>query len=365
MIIVFPLHENFFSPRCYECTRFARENEKTKNRIDQMSNENEILNPASIRELASSFQTSRILLTALELNIFTVLDKHMLPAAEVAKKIEADERATDRLMNALVALGFLRKIHGKFYNTESSSQFLVKGKPDFMGGLFHTNELWKRWSTLTDAVKKGKSVYDGKNAADDATESFIAAMHYRAIKEAKIISLMLDLSSVNKMLDIGGGSGAFSMKFIEINQNMKAVVFDLSYVIPLTKKYVESFPLKERISYITGNYLEDDFGSGYDLIFLSAIVHINSFDENKRLIKKCYDALNSGGQIIIKDWVMNEDRTFPASGAYFALNMLVGTRSGDTYTENEMKDWLLSAGIKKIEKKETSFASSLIIGWKN
>ena len=330
-----------------------------------MNGNNEILNPTNIRDLANSFQLSRILLTAVELDIFTVLDKHMLTSADVSKKIEADERATDRLMNALVALGFLRKVHGKFYNSESASQFLVKGKQEFMGNLFHTNELWKRWSTLTQAIKKGKSVYDGKDAAGDATESFIAAMHYRAVKEAKIISLMLDLNNVNKMLDIGGGSGAFSMQFIEKNQNIEAVVFDLPFVIPLTKKYVESFPLKERISYITGDYLEDDFGNGYDLILLSAIVHINSFDENRQLINKCYNTLNSGGQIVIKDWVMNEDRTSPASGAYFALNMLVGTHNGDTYTENEMKDWLLNAGVTKIEKKETGFASSLIIGWKS
>jgi ubiquinone/menaquinone biosynthesis C-methylase UbiE len=176
---------------------------------------------------------------------------------------------------------------------------------------------------------------------------------------------MLDLDRVNKMLDIGGGSGAFTMQFIQKNSNMSAVVFDLPSVIPLTKKYVESFQYKNKISYITGDYLEDDFGTGYDLIFLSAIVHINSFDENKQLIKKCYDSLNSGGQIIIKDWVMSEDRTLPESGAYFALNMLVGTQSGDTYTQSEMKDWLLASGIKNIEKKETSFDSSLIIGIKD
>ena len=329
-----------------------------------MKSENEFLNPASIRELANSFQMSRILLTAIELDIFTILDKHMLPSAEVAKKIEADERSTDRLMNALVALGFLRKVRGKYYNTESTSQFLVKDKPEFMGGLFHINELWKRWSTLTQAVKKGKSVYDGKDAADDATESFIAAMHYRAVKEAKIISLMLDLSNVKKMLDIGGGSGAFSMQFIEKKQDINAVVFDLPSVIPLTKKYVEPFLLKDKVDYITGDYLKDGFGSGYDLILLSAIVHINSLEENKQLIKKCYDALNIGGQIIIRDWVMSEDRTEPASAAYFALNMLVGTHGGDTYTESEMRDWLFSAGINKIEKKQTSFGSSLIIGEK-
>lgn len=329
-----------------------------------MNTNDEFLKPENIKDLANSFQTSRIILTAVELNIFSVLDKHMLPSAEVAKKINANERATDRLMNALVAIGFLRKIHGKFYNTESASQYLVKDKPEFMGGLFHSNELWKRWSTLTRAVKNGTAVYDENDASDNSLEYFIEAMHYRAVKEAKIISLMIDLNGVNKMLDIGGGSGAFSMQFIEKNPGICAVVFDLQDIIPITKKYVDSFKYKDKINYITGDYLQDDFGAGYDMIFLSAIVHINSLEDNKQLIKKCYEALNPGGQIIIKDWIMNEERTQPAGGALFALNMLVGTESGDTYTENEMRDWLLSAGIKKIEKKETSFGSALIIGIK-
>jgi SAM-dependent methyltransferase len=122
--------------------------------------------------------------------------------------------------------------------------------------------------------------------------------------------------------------------------------------------------MSPNISFIGGNYLEDDFQGEYDLIFLSAIVHINNFDQNKKLIRKCFDALNPNGRIIIKDWIMSEDRIEPAGGVYFALNMLVGTESGDTYTESEMKDWLTSAGISKIERKNTSFGSSLLIGYK-
>lgn len=330
-----------------------------------MNSNDEFLNPEKIRELANSFQKSRLILTAVELDIFTILDKHMLTSIDITKKIGTAERATDRLLNALVAFGFLRKIHGKFYNTESASQYLVKGKPEFMGGLFHTNELWKYWSTLTKAVKDGTSVYDGKDAAGNSLEYFIEAMNYRAVKEAKIISLILDLKKVYKVLDVGGGSGAFSIQFIDKNPNINAVIFDLPNVIPLTKKYVEKSQHKDKISYLTGDYLENDFGNGYDLIFLSAIIHINSFDENKRLIKKCYDSLNKGGQIIIQDWIMNDDRTLPAGGALFSLNMLVATESGDTYTENEIKDWMLKAGINKIEKKETSFGPSLIIGTKD
>jgi len=330
-----------------------------------MNSSEKFLTAEDIRNIAYSFQQSRILLTAVELKIFTVIDKHLLTSKEVALKLNTDEKATDRLMNALCAMGLLKKIHGKFYNSESASQFLVEGKPEFMGGLFHTNELWKTWSTLTEAVKKGTSVYKRNLENSQWTNSFIAAMHYRALKEAKVVSYMIELKNVKRMLDVGGGSGAFAMKFVESNPDMKAVIFDLPEVIPLTRKYVEEFLYKNNISFIEGNYLTDEIGDDYDLIFLSAIVHSNSFDENKFLIKKCFDALNKNGQIIIKDWIMDEDRTKPAGGALFAINMLVGTKNGDTYTESEMRDWLNNAGISKIERKDTSFGFSLLIGKKD
>ena len=331
-----------------------------------MNTQNDYIKPEEIRALANSFQQSRILLTAIELGLFTILDKQMLPSKEVAKKINTDERATDRLMNALVALGFLGKVHGKFFNSENTSQYLVKNKPEFMGGLFHSLGLWNTWSSLTESVKAGTSAAEHKPSPGgvDWLESFIGAMHYRGVKEAKITALMLDLSASKKMLDVGGGSGAFAMEFVKNNPNMSAVVLDLPNVIPITSRYVEQEKMNGKISYLSGDYLVDNFGGGYDLIFLSAIVHINSFDENNLLIKKCYDSLNTGGQIVIKDWVMNEDRTEPAGGAFFALNMLVGTERGDTYTEAEIKSWFANTGIKKIERKNTSFGSSLMIGYK-
>lgn len=326
---------------------------------------NTVLDPNKIRELANGFQVSRIILTAVELNVFTILDKHLLPSSEIAKQINGDERATDRLLNALVSLGFLNKVHEKFYNSDAASLYLVKGKPEFMGGLFHSNELWKSWGTLTNAVKEGTSVYKGDGSNKDWTESFIAAMHYRAAKEAKILAMMLNLSSAKKMLDVGGGSGAYAMGMIETNPEMSAVIFDLPNVIPLTKKYVETFSQKDKVSYIEGNYLTGDLGNGYDLILLSAIVHINSDKQNLELINRCAASLNRGGQIVIKDWVMNEARTEPLGGAVFAINMLVGTKCGDTFTETEMRNWFTSCGITKIERKNTSYGWSLVIGTKD
>lgn len=325
----------------------------------------ELLTPEKIRKLVSGFQVSRIILTAFELNLFTVLDKKMLTSSDVAAQANVNATAVERLMNALVALGFLKKIHGKFYNSEAASQFLVKGKQEFMGGLFHQNELWKSWSTLTDAVRKGTSVYEDQDYSDDWTDSFIAAMHYRAVKEAKILPLMLQLNDVKKMLDVGGGSGAFSMAFIEKNPGIFATIFDLPSVIPITQKYIESFTFRNNINYLQGDYLKDDIGTGYDLIFLSAIIHIQGLEENNLLIRKCIQSLNTGGQIIIKDWVMDETKTNPLGGAVFSINMLVGTNTGDTFTENEIESWLNNSGINKIERKDSSYGWSLIIGYKD
>jgi 2-polyprenyl-3-methyl-5-hydroxy-6-metoxy-1,4-benzoquinol methylase len=139
---------------------------------------------------------------------------------------------------------------------------------------------------------------------------------------------------------------------------------DLPHVIPLTKKYVSKAGLLENFNFIEGDYLSKEFEKGYDLILLSAIIHINSYEQNKMLVKKCADALNENGMIIISDFIMNDDRTQPYHGALFSINMLVGTTSGDTYTEREMSEWFESAGITKIERKNTSFGSDLMIGIK-
>ena len=326
----------------------------------------EISAPEQIREVAYAFRESRVLLSAIELKMFTVLDKHMMHSDEVAEKINSDKRATDRLMNALCGMGLLKKVKDKFYNTDLASKYLVEGKPDFMGGLHHTNNLWDTWSYLTESVRQGSAFKGEQNKEDKQgwVEAFIGAMHYRGVKQARIIATMLNLKDVNKMLDIGGGSAAFSMEFAKKNPSLQATVFDLPHVIPLTKSYVEREGLSSRFSFIEGNYLSDDFGKGYDLILLSAIIHINNYDQNKKLIHKCANSLNNNGRVIISDFIMNEDRVTPYHGAMFSLNMLVGTQCGDTYTETEMTEWMTSAGLSNVERKNTSFGSDLIIGTK-
>ncbi|MFO7967455.1 MAG: methyltransferase [Archaeoglobaceae archaeon] len=315
-----------------------------------------------IKRTAIGFQESRIILTAVELDIFSALGKERRSSTEVAKSLGTDERATNRLMNALTTMGILRKIEGMFFNTEATARYLDKESPDYMAGLLHIAALWKSWSKLTQVVKKGGPAERERDEKD--LKGFISAMHERAQNVAPNIVGMLDLSGVNTVLDVGGGSGAFSMAFVSSKHDIKATVFDLPDVIPLTKEYVQGEGLSDRIDVMPGDYNVDDFGSGYDLVFLSAIIHINSPEKNQGLIKKCADSLTPGGQLVVQDFIMDETRTTPSFGAIFALNMLVNTQSGDTYTESEVKDWMKNAGLKNVERKDTGTVTSLIIGRK-
>ena len=324
------------------------------------------LYPGDVIDMIFAFQKSRVVLTAYELDIFTALGDEEKTAGKVSKALGTDERATDRLMNALCALGLMRKEGEKYANIPLASRFLVRGKPGFASGLMHLVHLWDSWSTLTEAVRQGTSVTH--RPTDERGEkwlrSFIAAMHDRAYRTAPAIVGLLDLSGVSRVLDIGGGSGAYSMAFVRARDDIRATVFDLPNVIPLSRKYLEKEKLSDRIQTKPGDYNLDEFDRGFDLHFLSAIIHSNAADENRKLIKKCFRALNANGQIIIQDFVMDEDRISPVFGALFALNMLVGTASGDTYTESEITSWMVEAGFKDVRRTDTDFGTSLLIGRK-
>lgn len=324
------------------------------------------LSPDSISEMARAFQKSRVLLTAYELELFTALGEESKSAIEVADMLGTDRRATERLMNALCAISMLEKKEGRFSNTPLTSRFLVKGKPDFMAGMMHLVNLWDTWSTLTQAVRHGKSVLDRhvNETGEKWLSAFIAAMHARACSRASELVDMLDFSGVSRVLDVGGGSGSYSMAFVRAKEGIRAMVFDLPNVIPLTKDYIEKERLSDKVETVVGNYNIDNLGSGFDMVFLSAIIHSNSFEENRNLIRKCSKSLNPEGQVVVQDFIMDEDRTSPHLGALFSLNMLVATESGDTYTESEVRLWMEEANLSDIIRKDTVFGTTLIIGRK-
>jgi SAM-dependent methyltransferase len=253
-------------------------------------------------------------------------------------------------MHALAAIGLLEVQDDTFKNTPVTARYFVAGKPEYVGtGFLHSANLWNRWSTLTQVMRTGQPVDMAAPAAStDWTESFIMAMHNRALTRAPKVADALDLSGVSKLLDLGGGPGTHAIVFAQRKPDLKAVILDLPGVVPIAERIILDAGLSDRVSTRPGDYMATDYGSGYDMVFLSAVIHSNSPDENIHIFKKAYDSLNPGGRIAIVDFILNDEKTDPKFGAIFAVNMLVGTSSGNSYSGKEISSWLEKAGYKDI-----------------
>lgn len=312
------------------------------------------MKPMEIKEMAMAFQKSRIVLTAYELDVFTVISDKNTDAETVAAALNLNKAATERLLNALAGLKLLEKNGGNHRNTGDSLRFLSKNSPDYLAGLGHTNHLWDTWSNLTEVVRTGEAAHGTEinERGEEWLEAFIHAMHDRGKKQAPAQLASIDLQGVNSVLDIGGGSGCFCMEFLNRKPDLKTVIFDLPNVVPISRKIVEQEGFSGRIDYHAGDYTTDELPKGFDMVFLSAIIHSNSLETNRELIRKSFDALNPGGKIVIQDWIMNDNKTEPVQGAVFSINMLVGTEKGDCYSESEVKSWFKDAGFTDFKKVE-------------
>jgi (2Fe-2S) ferredoxin/cyclopropane fatty-acyl-phospholipid synthase-like methyltransferase len=322
--------------------------------------------PDDLMQKIRGFRESRIILSAIELDIFSVV-KQVTTPEQIATKIGADPRATEMFLNALTAMKLLEKKDRKYYNTAVSSRYLVEGAhDDSRESIMHTVHLWVRWSTLTDCIKNGTSVTykDPKYRSHESTTSFIAAMHKNATARAPMIAKIAGIDNIKRMLDVGGGSGAYSITFAKMNNEMESVILDLSQVTPIAQKHIADANLSDRIKTMNGDMRQDDFGNGFDFVLISAICHMNSSDQNRDLMKKAFSAITPGGRVVIQDFVLHQDKTSPYTAAIFALNMLVGTQAGSTYSEQEYTSWLNDAGFEDIKLIRIPGPTALVIAQK-
>ena len=218
--------------------------------------------------------------------------------------------------------------------------------------ILHLNHIWKNWSQLTDIVRQGKNEALKKigDWGGEVQEAFIGAMHAIGQELAAEIAGAYDLSPYKKLLDIGGASGTYTMAFLRKNPAMRAVIFDFAPVLALAKKRLTAEGFLDRVELAAGDFYLDELPGGCDLALLSAIIHQNSPAQNVELYKKIHRALEPGGVVLIRDHIMDESRTQPPAGAMFALNMLVNTSGGDTYTFAEVKETLEAAGFGEVKQ---------------
>ncbi len=303
---------------------------------------------SKILEIASNFRESRVLLTGVELDIFTLLSKKAMSLEEICNSLDSDRRSTQYLLDALTAMNFLVKNEGKYATVPEISRYLSKDSEEcILPILQHSAFLWQRWGQLTDIVKGKKiTIKPVDEMSPEQLRAFIFGMHVLALRASKKLLEKLGPVSFKKMLDVGGATGTYTEAFLRINPEMRGTIFDLPPVIELAKERLKNSPYLPRIDFVSGDFYKDDLPQGYDFIWLSAVIHQNSREQNVELYKKCYKSLESGGVVWIRDYVMSTDRTYPKAGALFAINMLVGTQSGGTYTFEEIEEDLKMAGFK-------------------
>jgi 2-polyprenyl-3-methyl-5-hydroxy-6-metoxy-1,4-benzoquinol methylase len=310
------------------------------------------------------FQESRVILTGIELNIFAAVGDGVT-AGQVAAKIGTDARATEMLLNALVAMGMLTKSDGVFRGTRVTTRFFGGKSPDdARAAMMHIVHLWERWSTLTECVRVGTSVkrQEAAEDRDDWTEAFIAAMHRNARARAPHVVKAVGVQGARRMLDVGGGSGAYSIAFAQANEKLQVELLDLPEVLPIAQQHIEEAGLGHRIKTRAGDLRTDLLGKGFDVILVSAICHMLGPEGNRDLLKRCHAALASEGRVVISDFILEADKTAPKQAALFALNMLVGTRDGSSYSENEYGGWLREAGFRKVCRVRLPGPAHLMVG---
>jgi (2Fe-2S) ferredoxin/precorrin-6B methylase 2 len=319
--------------------------------------------PEDLLRGVRGYQESRVLLTALELDLFTAVHAGAT-ADEVAAARQLDARGATLLLNALVALGVLVKRDGVFADTPLAARYLAAGSPDdARDALKHNLALWTRWSTLTDAVRQGHAVaVDGTARKDEWTVPFIAAMHRNAALRAPVVVRAVGVERVRRLLDVGGGSGAYSIAFAQASPVLEADLLDLPSVLPIAERHIEAAGLAGRVHTRTGDLRRDAFGEGYDLLLLSAICHMLGPEENRDLLRRARAALVPGGRVVVQDFLLEPDGTAPAHAALFALNMLVGTPAGSSYSEAEYGSWLKAAGFADVRRVRLGGPTDLMLG---
>lgn len=311
--------------------------------------------------------TARIVFTAAELDLFSLLAHRPLTVNEVTAETGGDQRAMTILLDALCALGFLVKQESSYQTEPSAVPLLVQDSAQSMLPMVqHMGTLWQTWSKLTDIVLgKTAAGRSGPGALHkDHIKAFIGAMHAVAAKMAPAVVATINPAGVRKMIDVGGGSGSYTLAFLQASPEMRATLFDLPEVIDMARERIKAEGMIDRVTLMPGDFYSDSLPPGHDLAFLSAIIHQNSHEQNNALYSKICQALEPGGRIVVRDHVMSPDRTQPLDGALFAVNMLVGTSGGSTYTFDEIAEGLSSAGFSGIRQLQSKGMFSLVEGFK-
>jgi len=330
--------------------------------------------PERIMQLGLGFWSSKVLLSAIELGLFTELTAGPLTARDLAKRLGLHPRADRDFFDALVAIHMLER-HGNTYaNTAETDWLLDRNKPSYVGGVLEmaNARLYPSWGALTEALRTGKLQNEAKDAADvfdtlysdpDKLKGFLQAMTGLSLGTAKVIAQKFPWHRYRSFVDIGAAQGATPVQVALAHRHLIGGGFDLPAVGPIFDAYVESFGLSDRLRFYPGSFFTDPLPSA-DVLIMGHILHDWSLDEKQMLIAKAHAALPSGGALLVYEALIDDERRQNAFGLLMSLNMLIETPAGFDYTGTDCAGWMRTAGFRETRAEHLAGPDSMVIGIK-
>ncbi len=317
------------------------------------------LTPIPLLQMISGFWASKTLASAVELELFTRLSGKGATIEETVKLFGLHPRPAEMLLAGCAALGLLEKHGPRYRNSPLSEEFLARGKPYYFGGFVTMldKRLYLPWNRLTEALKTNRAqtwrdqpgLFEAMAADPEEQRIFTQAMHSFSVISGKAVAEAFDFSRYRQLLDVGGGSGAYCIEATRRYPHIRATVFDIAPALQIAKEKIAEAGFADRVQTQVGDFFHEDLPRGSDVILLSMILHDWGPEKDRMILRKCFEALPSGGAVIVAELMMDDDKTGPPPAALMSLNMLIETE-GRNYTWAEYTEWLKEAGFRQIRR---------------
>ncbi|MFZ2948183.1 MAG: methyltransferase [Desulfuromonadaceae bacterium] len=306
-------------------------------------------NPAELLQLSGGYWSACALHAGVNLDLFS----HAGTVPELAEATASDARGLEMLMNALTALGLMEKQGDRYAATAFAAEYLSRTSSRYLGYIImHHHHLMAGWSRLDESVRSGAPIrgrvsHDGSEAE---RESFEMGMFNLAMQIAPRIVPNVDLHGRRRLLDLGGGPGSYAIQFCQANPQLTATVYDLPATRRFAEKTIASFGLSDRITFREGDFISDDVPGGFDVAWLSHILHGEGPEGCAVTLRKAADALEPGGMLMVQEFILDDDCNGPLFPALFSLNMLLGTPRGRSYSQRQLEEMMAAAGVGSIRR---------------
>ncbi|MFJ5952446.1 methyltransferase [Streptomyces noursei] len=317
--------------------------------------------PTPLMQLATGFWSFKTYAGAIDVGLFNLLaGGREMTMEEVSGELGIADRPADLLLAGCASLGLLDKSGSRYRNSELSEEYLVEGRPYYFGGFvrYLDRREYPAWQSIVQALRTNRpltwtpgtqeSLFDTEDS--ETLQLFWDCMYSISTFTARALATAYDFTRHTRLLDVGGGAGAFPIELCRLFGNLSATVFELPHVCDLARQKITDAKLNETVDTVVGDFIRDpELPRGYDTIILSMILHDWDEQNGRALLRKCRTALPPDGAVLICELLLNDERTGPPAAALMGMNMLVETEGGKNYSAAEYHNWLLEAGFARVE----------------